>query len=99
MTLYSLIGKADILENITSFNGTQNQIVIRRPWNSEPPHNHSPCKLFNKAAKNTDNHAVRITKHAMLAKPPPAIQNSAVPISDLKSHFKSENLPLSALRK
>ena len=67
MTMYTLKRKADILENITSFNGKQNQIVIRRTWNSESPHTHSPCKLFNKAAQNTDYHAVRITKHATLA--------------------------------
>jgi len=78
MTMYMLKMKADILENITSFNGTQNQIVIRRTWNAESLNTHCPCKLFNKAAQNTEHHAVRTTKHATLAKPPPATQNSAV---------------------
>jgi len=47
MTMHTLNRKADISDNITSFNGTQNHYITRRTWNSESPHNHSLCKLLN----------------------------------------------------
>ena len=46
MTMYTLKRKAEMLENITSFNGTQNQIVIRRTCNSESTHTHSPLQTI-----------------------------------------------------
>jgi len=38
--------------------------------------------------QNTDNHTVRITNTPRRQNLPPATQNSAVPISDLKSNLK-----------
>ena len=58
-----------------------------------PTHNTGPCVLRNKAIPKHGQSHRPYHKHATSAKPPPSTQNSAGPISDLKSNLK---LPLSA---
>ena len=65
--MHTLKEKSRKSENITSFNGMQVNIYYVKLQTQESPHTHSFGSLPSRLPQNTDNHTVRITKHATLA--------------------------------